>query len=94
MTFEKIKPFLDSGYAVRREIYNDSLLIYKQPSLKINYFERSILIPPRVLEILSFSQKDIIYESQYIIYDLETKIASHYIFAGEDIDADDWIVIK
>lgn len=94
MTFAEILPFLNEGFAVRRAEYNSNLIIFKQIPASIDDVTGLKSIPERVKSLLIRHRVGIDYESQYLIYDFITGIATYCVFDGDDIDAQDWEVVK
>lgn len=94
MTFAEILPYLQKGFAIRREQYDSSLIIFKQLPATINDVTNIKSLPNFVKQILSKFKVGINYDSQYVIYDFITGDATHCVFDGEDIDATDWIVVS
>lgn len=93
MTFVEILPFVQKGFAIRREVYDSSLIIFKQLPATINDVTNVKSIPDSIKRLFSKYKAGINYDSQYVIYDFITGDATHCIFDGEDIDATDWIVV-
>ena len=94
MTFAEILPFLNEGFAVRRADYNENLIIFKQVPASIDDVSCLRSIPIKVKNLLIKHGVGIDYESQYLIYDFITGIATYCVFDGDDIDALDWEVVK
>lgn len=94
MTFAEILPFLNEGFAVRRSEYRESLIIFKQVPASIDNVTHLKSVPKQVKEIFLKFGVGIDYESQYIIYDFDTSIATYCVFDGEDINALDWELVK
>lgn len=93
MTFSEIIPFLNEGFAVRREMYADSLIIFKQIPAHIEDVAPMKSIPQRVKDLLIKHNADISYESQFILYDFDIEVGTYCVFDGEDIDATDWEIV-
>lgn len=94
MTFAEILPFLNEGFAVRRAEYSSNLIIFKQIPASIDDVSYLRSIPNKVKSLLIKHGVGIDYESQYLIYDFITGIATYCVFDGDDIDALDWEVVK
>lgn len=94
MTFAEILPFLNEGFAVRRSEYRESLIIFKQVPASIDNVTNLKSVPKQVKDIFLKFGVGIDYESQYIIYDFGTSIATYCVFDGEDINALDWELVK
>lgn len=94
MTFAEILPFLNEGFAVRRAEYHENLIIFKQIPASIDNVAGLQSIPSKVKDLLIKHRVGIDYESQYLIYDFITGIATYCVFDGDDIDALDWEVVK
>lgn len=93
MTFSEILPFLNKGFAVRRSVYDPTLIIFKQIPASIDDVTPMKSIPQHVKDLLLKYKVGIDYEDQYIIYDFITGIATYCVFDGEDINALDWEVL-
>lgn len=93
MKFAEILPFLDKGFAVRRAMYDKSLIIFKQIPASIDDVSNMKSLPKQVKELLMKHKVGIDYEDQYIIYDFITGVGTYCVFDGEDINALDWEVI-
>lgn len=93
MTFSEILPFMNEGFAVRREEYKESLIIFKQVPASIDDVTNMKSLPQRVKNLFLSLKVGIDYEDQYIVYDFETGVATYCVFDGEDINAKDWIVV-
>ena len=94
MTFAEILPFLNEGFAVRRSEYHENLIIFKQVPASIDDVTYIHSIPTQVKNLLVKHKVGIDYESQYLIYDFITGIATYSVFDGDDIDALDWEVVS
>lgn len=94
MTFSEILPFLNEGFAVRRAEYRNSLIIFKQVPASIDDVTHMKSLPPQVKQLFLKLKVGIDYESQYIIYDFTTGVATYCVFDGEDINALDWELVK
>ena len=90
MTFGQILPYLNQGYAVRRNSYMGSLIIFKQIPASIDNVIPMKSIPDRVKALLLKYRVGVDYEDQYIIYDFVTGIATYCVFDGEEINALEW----
>lgn len=93
MTFAQILPYLNHGYAVRRNSYAESLIIFKQIPASIDDVTNLKSMPEQVKQLLLKYRVGIDYEDQYIIYDFITGVATYCTFDGEDINASDWAVV-
>jgi hypothetical protein len=94
MTFSEILPFLNEGFAVRRAMYCESLIIFKQIPASIDDVTYMKSIPNQVKSLLLKFGVGIDYQNQYIIYDFITGEATYCVFDGDDINALDWEVVK
>ena len=94
MTFAEILPFLNEGFAVRRSEYRESLIIFKQVPASIDDVTHLKSVPKQVKDIFLKFGVGIDYESQYIVYDFDTGVATYCVFDGEDINALDWELVK
>lgn len=94
MTFSEILPFLNEGFAVRRAMYCESLIIFKQIPASIDDVTCMKSIPNQVKSLLLKFGVGIDYQNQYIIYDFITGEATYCVFDGDDINALDWEVVK
>ena len=94
MTFSEILPFLNEGFAVRRAMYCNSLIIFKQIPASIDDVTHMKSIPDQVKSLFIKFGVGIDYENQYIIYDFDTGEATYCVFDGDDINALDWEVVK
>lgn len=94
MTFSEILPFLNEGFAVRRAMYCESLIIFKQIPASIDDVTHMKSIPNQVKSLLLKFGVGIDYQNQYIIYDFITGEATYCVFDGDDINALDWEVVK
>lgn len=93
MTFSEILPFLNEGFAVRRDAYCAELIIFKQIPASIDDVTHMKSIPTRVKDLMIELGVGIDYENQYIIYDFVTGVATYCVFDGDDINALDWEVV-
>ena len=93
MTFSEILPFLNEGFAVRRNAYCPELIIFKQIPASIDDVTYMQSIPTRVKDLMVELGVGIDYENQYIIYDFVTGVATYCVFDGDDINALDWEVV-
>jgi hypothetical protein len=93
MTFSEILPFLNEGFAVRRNVYCSELIIFKQIPASIDDVTYMKSIPTRVKNLMIELGVGIDYENQYIIYDFVTGVATYCVFDGDDINALDWEVV-
>ena len=93
MTFAEILPFLKEGFAVRRDCYDASFMIFKQIPATIDDASIVKSIPPRVKTILTNHNLGIDYQDQYLIYDFSTGVATYCVFDGDDINASDWEIV-
>jgi hypothetical protein len=93
MTFTEILPFLNEGFAVRRECYCPELIIFKQIPASIDDVTHMKSIPTHVKQLMLKLQVGIDYQDQYIIYDFVTGIGTYCVFDGDDINAEDWMVV-
>lgn len=94
MTFNDILNYLNAGYAVRRKEYDPALIIFKQIPASINNVEHIQSIPNKVKSLLLKYKVGIDYCNQYLIYDFLTGFATYCVFDGDDINAEDWEVVK
>lgn len=94
MTFSEILPFLNEGFAVRRAMYCESLIVFKQIPASIDDITYMKSIPNQVKSLLLKFGVGIDYQNQYIIYDFITGEATYCVFDGDDINALDWEVVK
>ena len=94
MTFSEILPFLNEGFAVRRNGYCPELIIFKQIPASIDDVTHMKSIPNQVKSLLLKFGVGIDYQNQYIIYDFITGEATYCVFDGDDINALDWEVVK
>lgn len=94
MTFSEILPFLNEGFAVRRAMYCESLIVFKQIPASIDDVTYMKSIPNQVKSLLLKFGVGIDYQNQYIIYDFITGEATYCVFDGDDINALDWEVVK
>lgn len=94
MTFAEILPFLNEGFAVRRAMYCESLIVFKQIPASIDDVTYMKSIPNQVKSLLLKFGVGIDYQNQYIIYDFITGEATYCVFDGDDINALDWEVVK
>lgn len=92
MTFAEILPFLNEGFAARRESYDRAFIIFKQVPASIDDVTNLKSIPKRTKAILMNHGVGIEYKDQYIIYDFSTGEATYCVFDGDDINAQDWEV--
>lgn len=93
MTFGEILPYLNKGFAVRREEYDPALIIFKQIPASFDDVSNIKSIPDSVKTIITRYGVGIDYENQFMIYDFLTGIATYCVFDGDDINAEDWEVI-
>lgn len=93
MTFTEVLPFLNEGFAVRRESYCPEIIIFKQIPASIDDVTHMKSIPIHVKQLMLNQQVGIDYQDQYIIYDFVTGIGTYCVFDGDDINAKDWIVV-
>jgi hypothetical protein len=93
MTFSEILPFLNEGFAVRRNGYCPELIIFKQIPASIDDVTHMKSIPTRVKDLMIELGVGIDYENQYITYDFVTGVATYCVFDGDDINALDWEVV-
>jgi hypothetical protein len=93
MTFSEILPFLNEGFAVRRNVYCPELIIFRQIPASIDDVTHMKSIPTRVKNLMIELGVGIDYENQYIIYDFVTGVATYCVFDGDDINALDWEVV-
>lgn len=93
MTFVEILPYLNKGFAVRREEYDPALIIFKQIPASFDDVSNIKSIPDSVKTIITRYGVGIDYENQFMIYDFLTGIATYCVFDGDDINAEDWEVI-
>ena len=91
MTFTEILPFLNEGFAVRRESYCPE---FKQISASIDDVTHIKSIPEHVKQLMLNLQVGIDYQDQYIIYDFITGIGTYCVFDGNDINAEDWEIVN
>lgn len=94
MTFSEILPFLNEGFAVRRSDYYKSLIIFKQIPAIIDDVTHLKSVPKQVKDLLLSYKVGIEYLDQYIVYDFITGIGTYCVFDGEDINAQDWEIVK
>lgn len=93
MTFAEITSYLNLGFAVRRESYNPSLIIFKSISVSADDASEIAILPSNIKNLLIKYKAGIDYESLYFIYDFKDGVCTPCMFDGEDIDAVDWEVI-
>lgn len=93
MTFTEILPFLNEGFAVRRENFCPELIIFKQIPAIIDDVMKVKSIPQRVKNTIGKFHLGIEYQDQYIIYDFATGVGTYCVFDGDDINATDWVVV-
>lgn len=93
MTFTEILPFLNEGFAVRRDSYNPEFIIYKQIPAIIDDVTKVKSIPENTKKVLAKFGIGIEYQDQYVIYDFATGVGTYCIFDGDDINAEDWMVV-
>ena len=67
MTFAEILPFLKEGFAVRRDCYDASFIIFKQIPATIDDASIVKSIPSRVKTILTKHDLGIDYQDQYLL---------------------------
>jgi hypothetical protein len=93
MTFGEILPYLNKGFAVRREEYDPALIIFKQIPASFDDVSNIKSIPDSVKTLITRYGVGIDYENQFMIYDFLTGIATYCVFDGDDINAEDWEAI-
>lgn len=93
MTFGEILPYLNKGFAVRREEYDPALIIFKQIPASFDDVSNIKSIPDSVKTLITRYGVGIDYEDQFMIYDFLTGIATYCVFDGDDINAEDWEAI-
>ena len=93
MTFGEILPYLNKGFAVRREEYDPALIIFKQIPASFDDVSNIKSIPDSVKTLITRYGVGIDYENQFMIYDFLTGTATYCVFDGDDINAEDWEVI-
>lgn len=95
MTFGEILKELETGKVVRRESYNNNLVIYKQvpASIGTNYILKMRSIPSDMKIMLMRNEAELNFRNQFIIYDFIDEYATYVAFDGDDITATDWEVV-
>ena len=95
MKFEEVLKELRQGKIARRRSYADYFVIFMQVPAHINCEDTWNMksLPNDMKVLLKQHHKDIKYEDQFIIYDLEDQVATYYVVDGEDLNATDWEVI-
>jgi hypothetical protein len=95
MKFEEVLKELRQGKIARRRCYADYLVIFMQVPAYINCEDTWNMksLPNDMKILLKQHHRDVKYEDQFIIYDLEDQVATYHVFDGEDINATDWEVI-
>ena len=93
MTFSEILPFMNEGFAVSRDEYKESLIIFKQVPASIDDVTNMKSLAQRVKNLFLSLKVGIDYEDQYIIYDFITGVGTYCVFDGDDINALDWEVV-
>ncbi len=95
MKFEEILKELRNGKLVRRTCYRESLIIFMQVPAYINtdntWHMKSL--PNDMKIFLKQNEMPIEYKNQFIIYDTDDCTATYHVFDGDDINAEDWVVI-
>lgn len=95
MSFEEILKELRNGRIVRRDTWNEDLVVFMQIPANISSDKTWNMqsLPTDMKVLLKQHNNGINYENQFIIYDLEDNSATYTIFDGDDINATNWEVI-
>ena len=93
MTFGEILPYLNKGFAVRREEYDPALIIFQQVPASFDDVSPIKSIPSEVKTLLTRYRVGIDYMDQFMLYDFLTGTATYCVFDGNDLNATDWELI-
>lgn len=96
MTFDEVLPYLKEGHIATRESYDDSYIIFMQIPADISSDKVLTMtsVPDKMKVLLACYELGIKYRSQFIIYDISNEEATYFVPDGDDICADDWVLVN
>lgn len=96
MKFDEILPCLRRGDVVTRSVFYDDVVVFMQVPVQIrpDVVPNMTSLPGAMKKLLKEADMGISYHDQFVMYDFEDGSGTHYSFDGDDLNADDWVIVE